>query len=77
MIAKLVDSLLAQRAGNFIRDHRHSEAIHDGDAKVSWFQDGIAAILLGGQRGDETTRMRLSAPPEALNFALVGSCAAN
>jgi hypothetical protein len=46
MIAKLVNSLLAQRAGNLPINHRYSEAVGYGDAEVAWLQDGVATVLL-------------------------------
>src|SRR6185312_14264404 len=71
MIAKLVNSLHAQRAGNLSINHMHSEAIGDGDAEVSRLQDGVATIFLGGQSRDEATGVWLSAAPKALSLSIV------
>ena len=53
MIAILVDSLHAQRAGNLIIKHRHSGAIGNGDAEVSGCKDGVATVLFRWQSSDE------------------------
>jgi hypothetical protein len=71
MIAKLVNSLHAQRAGNLSINHRHSKAIGYSNAEVSWLEDGVATVLLGGQSSDETIRVRLSAAPKALGLTVI------
>src|SRR3954462_14581904 len=75
MIAKLVNSLRAQRAGDLSINHRHSEAIGNGDAEVSGLQDGVSTVLLGREGSDEIARVRLGTAPKALSLAVIWSVA--
>jgi hypothetical protein len=71
MIAILVDSLHAQRAGNLIINHRHSEAIGNGDAEVSGFKDDHDHPPQMAKH-DEAACVGLSATPKALSLSDIG-----
>ena len=46
VVAKYIDGLLAQRAGDLFRQHRDSEAVGYGGAEDSWLQKCGASVLV-------------------------------
>jgi len=66
VIAKYVDGLLAQRAGDFMIQNRNSETMGDGNLEVSGTEQSFFAVFVTRDCGDKAAGVWLSCAAESL-----------
>ena len=72
VIAKFINGLLAQRAGDFFFQQRDSKTISHSNAENPRFHNRIFSIVVARDSGDKTAGMGLGAASKTLRFADVG-----
>ena len=73
VVAIDVDGLLARGTVDLLGEDGDPESVVHGCAKSLRHENGVEAVMLGGQGCDEPARVRLSAAAKALGFPRLAS----